>query len=159
MRDRSGRFGVHQQRGFWLRCFLGGALFILAAMGPAEAISYAQCVYPTIRVSKVQGVVFDPNGEPIRDVAISLKSDDRILASATTDEAGRFSISATPGKYDVGTDLARAFVPTRLFMILDPGMKMENCTFTTTSHRKFEMAVREFTQSSRNQKKDDAVQR
>jgi len=154
--------GMATQRGFWLRCFLGGVLFVLAGMGPAVPIPYAQCVYPVIRISRVQGAVYDPSGVAIPNVKIELKNPDKIVATVTTNEHGEFSMAAAPGRYnllanaqafapgfasiDVGNDLATAFVATRLYMILNVGMTVENCTLTTTSRRKFEKAVREFTQ-------------
>ncbi len=156
------RIGISKQRGFWLRCFLGGVIVILAGMGPVAVSSHAQCVERTIRVSRIQGLVLDSYGSPIPNVMIELKSEDKIVATATADETGRFSIPAPPGKYelvakargfdtthaslDLGNDLVRAFRPTRLFMILDVGKAtLDQCSFTTTSRRQFDKVIRENT--------------
>src|SRR5580698_4097538 len=157
------RLGNSRQRGFWLRCFLGGVIFMLAAMGPVAVFSRAQCVERTIRASRIQGLVLDPYGRPIPNVMIELRTEDKIIATATADETGRFSIHASPGEceivakargfettyaaLDVGNDLVRAIRPTRLFMILDVRRALlDQCSFTTTSRREFEKLIRENTQ-------------
>ena len=154
--------GIAERRGFWLRCFLSGAMVILGEMGPAAVISYGQCVDRVIRVSRVQGGVLDSYGRPIPNVVIELKSEDKIVATTTGNETGSFSIPAPPGKYElaanargfetgfasleVGTDLVRAFKPARLFVILDVGMAtLDQCTFSTTSRREFDKVIRENT--------------
>jgi hypothetical protein len=147
----SSTFGIHWQRGFWLRCFLG-ALLISTAL-----VSWAQCVMPTMRVSRVRGAVFDRTGQPIAKVEISLKQEDNVVALATTDEKGKFDVPAPPGTYwlnakasafapgyarlDVGNDLIRALKPANLWMILDVGMLGDHCPFATTSRRRFEKAI------------------
>jgi protocatechuate 3,4-dioxygenase beta subunit len=119
-----------------------------------------QCVYQTISVSRVQGTIVDPSGVPIPNVEVELKRDGERAAVTTTGENGEFSIQAPPGAYDlnahgkafapgfaridVGTDLARIVRPTHIWMILDVGMTMENCTFATTSRRQFEKAIQAF---------------
>jgi hypothetical protein len=119
-----------------------------------------QCVYRTISVSRVQGTIVDPSGVPIPNVDDELKRDGKRTATGTTNESGEFSIQASPGVYDlnahgsafargfaridIGTDLVRLARPTHIWMILDVGMTMENCTLATTSRRQFEKAIQAF---------------
>jgi len=132
-----------------------------ALLGIVPAASLAQCVYPTIRVSKVGGAVFDRMGRPVSGADVNLKKDGQVVASTKTDEAGGFFIAATPGTYDlnvnargftpgfvrvdVGIDLVRALKPAHLWMILDVGSTTDACTFISTSHRQFKKAVQENT--------------
>lgn len=132
------------------------ALLILA---PIPATCLAQCVVRTIPISRVEGTVVDPSGEPIPNVEVNLKQDGKVISSITADEAGRFSLSVSPGNYDlnanargfvpgfaridVGHDAVRLFKSTHLWMILVVGMLEDHCTFTTTSRRKFEKAIQE----------------
>jgi hypothetical protein len=147
-------FGIHQQRGFWLRCFLAASL-----LGSTLAISPAQCVSRTISVSRVRGAVFDPYGQPVPNVELSLKQEENIVARSTTNDKGQFAISASPGIYwlwakaagfvpgyarlEVGNDLIGALKPTHLWMILYVGRSgTDECdSVTTTSHRQFEKTI------------------
>ena len=132
-------------------------LLILPFLTLIPVTGFTQCVYRTIPVSRVQGTVADPFGEPISNVDIRLKQDGKVIATAITDESGGFSLSASPGKYDlladakgfvpgfaqidVGSDLIRMLKPAHLWMILDIGMVVDHCTFTATSRRQFEKVV------------------
>jgi len=132
-----------------------------AGMAPVAVRAQVDCVYRTIRVSHVQGTYFDSIGEPIGNVAVELKSDGKIVATATTDDAGRFSIPVAPGKYDlvanargfapgfslidVGTDLVRVARPTHLWVILEVGV-LDRCPLTTTSRKEFDKAIQKYTQ-------------
>ncbi len=159
-------FGISKQRGIWLRCFLGikhlfGVLVPIALLIQVSATCGAQCVYPTIRVSRAGGAVFDRMGEAISGADVNLKNGGQVVASTKTDEAGGFFIAATPGTYDlnvnargftpgfvrvdVGIDLVRALKPAHLWMILDVGSTTDACTFISTSHRQFKKAVQENT--------------
>jgi hypothetical protein len=143
---------------------LRAPLLLLPLLGIIPAACLAQCVYETISVSRVQGSIFDSLGQPIPDVEISLKSEGKVVANTTTDEAGRFSVSANPGKYDlyanarnfepgfarvdVGSDLVGVLRATRLWMILSVGVsEADECSsLTTTSRREFNKAVQRYKQ-------------
>jgi len=128
-----------------------------AGLIPAVGRTQVDCVYRRIRVSRVQGAVFDRIGEPIPNVEVELKRDDKTIATTKTNQAGEFSIPIGPGTYelnakaqgfypgfahlDVGSDLVRAFKPTHLWMIMDVGIQ-DKCPLTTTSRREFEEAIR-----------------
>jgi hypothetical protein len=141
---------------------LGAILLVLVLFGLFSGICRAQCVYRTIHVSRVQGAVFDPYGEPIPDAEVSLNRDGKVVARTTTDEEGRFSIPAAPGTYDlhasdrnfapdssrveVGGDLIRELRSTYLWVILRVGVLVDGCSMTTTSRRRFEKMIQKHKQ-------------
>jgi len=143
---------------------LSDLLLAIALLGFVLTVCPAQCVHRTIPVSRVQGSVFDSLGQPIPSVEVSLKSEGKVVATTTTDDAGRFSVSASPGKYDlyanarnfepgfaqvdVGRDLVGVLRPTHLWMILDVGEELaDQCPgTTTTSCREFDKAVQKYKQ-------------
>jgi hypothetical protein len=139
MSSRAGRsLDIHQQRGFWLRCFwergesaleacgairVGLSSLRITAMGRffsfflvfptlplIPTTSFSQCVYPTISVSRIRGTVLDPSGGPVPNAAVSLQLEGKVIAIKTTDKEGQFSIPANPGKYDLHAT-ARGFAP------------------------------------------------
>jgi hypothetical protein len=136
-------------------------LVLIAIFALVPSTCRAQCVYQKISVSRVQGAVFDRSGQPIPDADVNLKKDGQVVATTKTDGAGRFLVGTSPGAYDlnesarnlapgfaridVGIDLVRIFKSTRLWMILDVGMRLDACTFISTSHRQLEKANQENT--------------
>ena len=148
-------------------------VFLLLALIPS--VSPAQCVYHTISVSRVEGTVSDPNGQPIPNVKVELKRDNERIAAATTNEQGRFSIQAPPGKYELratsqsfapghayiglGSDLVTLFRSSHLWMILTPGVAIDQCTFVTTSRKKFENAVQRHKQEIEEFNKNNVTQK
>jgi hypothetical protein len=132
--------------------------FLFLSLIPPQCL--AQCVVRTISVSRVQGTTFDPSGQPIPNVQVSLEQDGRLVASFTTDESGGFSVPANPGDYElhanargfasgvarinVGSDLIRVVRPTHIWMILYVGSaELDRCPgFATTSRAKFEKSIR-----------------
>jgi hypothetical protein len=140
-------------------CF--GILFVIAIAGVDPSSSWAQvdCVFRTVSVSRVQGTIVDPLGEPIANAEVKPNVENDVLASAKTDDYGRFIIPAAPGKYElhanargfypgfapinVGSDLVRAIRPTHLWMILEVGLP-DTCPLTTTSRREFNKATQEY---------------
>src|ERR1035438_1975706 len=105
--------------------------------------------YKTLSVSRVQGQVFDPQGESVPGVVVLLEQDRKEVIRATTDGEGRFSIKAADGNYEIyadlrgfepafanirlGNDLAHVFHPSKLWLILGIGVG-EPCPSSTTSH-------------------------
>jgi hypothetical protein len=126
------------------------------------ATGSGQCVYRTLSVTRVHGALVgtlvDPDGRPIPNADVELKGDEHV-ASAATNADGEFSIQAPPGGYeihanargfalgiarvDVGSDLIEMLRPAHLWMILDVGILLDHCTFTTTSRRELEKAIQE----------------
>ena len=132
--------------------------FFLVSLTLGTTMCSGQCVSRTISVSRVQGAVFDRDGQPIPNVEISLRREGATIAHVETDDLGRFSIFEVPGAYDlvekvngfasgsarieVGGDLIRAVRPTTLWMVLDVGVLTENCgPFVTTSKKRFERSI------------------
>jgi hypothetical protein len=143
---------------------LYGQAAALALFASIPVSCLGQCVYRPISMSRVQGAVFGRSGEPISNADVSLVRDGSTIAETKTDGAGKFSVPAPSGKYelkakahgfapgfaqvDVGNDLVRALRPTHLWMILDVGMTIENCTLTTTEKRRFKKAIQAHKQSN-----------
>jgi len=76
-------------------CCAAFAIFLLASALPAyaqELIVYEKPVH----LSRIAGMVIDPNGSPISGARIELRSvaDDATLYSTTSDSQGRFSFAS-----------------------------------------------------------------
>jgi Carboxypeptidase regulatory-like domain len=136
-------------------CFLSAIAFAIQI----PSLAHTQCVYRTIDVSRVQGTIADPLGQPIEHADVVLKRAGMVVSSAETDNAGRFSIPAAPGKYelyvtaqnfsfdsapiDVGSDLVRVLRPTHLWIIIKVARQLDDCgLIVTTRRRQFEKTVR-----------------
>jgi Carboxypeptidase regulatory-like domain len=138
-------------------------------------VSPAQCGYHTIPVSRVEGSVSDPYGQPIPNAKVELKRDNERIAAATTNEQGEFSIQAPAGRYELratsqpfapgyayiglGSDLATLFRSSHLWMILTPGLVIDQCTLVTTSRKGFESAVQRHKQELEQFNKNHATQK
>jgi hypothetical protein len=99
-------------------------LVIAAACGQegADGLAYQNWDPPgcgTYHMRRIQGTVTDPTGSPIGNVEISVFDDvsRKLLATAKTDEAGRFSIAQRwPGRLRV--------------VFFSPGFRPENWAVT-----------------------------
>jgi len=160
MNSRAGKtFGIHQQRGFWLRCFLGRALLTGLIIVSARVASNAQItVPPPYRLSHLRGIFVDEKGNPITDAVVTLDRDDKTFYSTTTDSSGRFEIKHVSGRYwlhikklrhspigrdvIIGVDAAAYLHSSLLYIIAGPGACMDDCSAVFTSKAKFEQAIR-----------------
>jgi Carboxypeptidase regulatory-like domain len=140
------------------------------------SLSYAQvdCVAKALSVSRIQGRVFDPLGEPVPGAVVSLKRDGNEVAGVTTNDVGRFSVKAAVGKcelhtkapgfeeafafIDVSDGLAQVFHPVNLWMILGVGSG-EPCPSSTTSHRQFLKIIRDYKQQFKGISQTNATQK
>jgi len=128
---------------------------LLLALLCCACLTYAQVdcfAYKALKVSRVQGQVFSPDGEPAPGVEISLKQERMEVSRATADGQGRFSMTAADGDYELradlrgfssafayinlGHDLARAFHPGKLWLMLGVGT-FGPCPSSSTSHKQF----------------------
>ncbi|HEY2858986.1 MAG TPA: carboxypeptidase-like regulatory domain-containing protein [Terracidiphilus sp.] len=148
------RIGISRQRGFWLRCFLGGTIVLLGVNVQAQVDCMVQ---PAIHVSQARGRVFDLTGVPIPNVAITLTREGQVVSTTTTLEDGGFAFIAPAGKYELemnaegfghstlylqsGTDMVSLVHRGQLQVIL--GLPFLNCTWGTTSKRKFDREVQQ----------------
>jgi hypothetical protein len=160
MNPRAGKtFGIHQQRGFWLRCFLERtALAVMLSMSTFIA-AHGQISAPApYRISHLRGVYVDDKGNPVADAAVTLDRDDKVLYSTKTDAAGRFEIKRASGRYwlhinkigysqinrdvIIGVDAAAYLHSATLYIIAGPGACSDDCSAVFTSKAKFEQAIR-----------------
>jgi hypothetical protein len=159
MKHRAGRIlGIHQQRGFWLRCFLERAI-LAAVLSAAGCSASAQITVPApYHLSHLRGVFVDGKGNPIPDASVSLDRDDKTLYSTTTDSSGRFEIKHVSGHYwlrikkigfsrvdrdvIVGVDVAAYLHSSTLYIIDGPGACTDDCSAIFTNKDKLDREIR-----------------
>ena len=95
MNSRAGNsFGTHQQRGFWLRCFLDRAtwpLLFLLLSGPASA----QLDIPgPVHLTHVEGQVVNSAGQPVANLEVTLNRDNKVAFRTSTSQSGPGDSSA-----------------------------------------------------------------
>jgi len=149
--------------GLWLRCFLGGALFLVSLgnlWGGLKAHAMT-CVTPSrIQVARLRGQVFDPSGTPIPLSVVSVSRAGQAVSNTKSDENGRFDLTVPVADYDiriespgfmtlsvsvnVGKDLRTLIHPNSLMLIL--GLGGTKCGFATTSNKQFRDEVNRFKQ-------------
>ena len=153
-----GTIGVRKQRGFWLRCFLGPLAFALLLIGSITAMAQLDVPKPE-RLTHVEGIVVDPDGHPMPDVAVKLLRDEQIAAETRTDPSGEFEFAHVSGPYAFHVDrtkyapAARDIVVTneivthlerkKLYVILGPGACQDACSAVLTSKKEFDRVIRE----------------
>jgi hypothetical protein len=158
-------FDINQQRGFWLRCFLGAApalryILMSAAMVSVVTVpALAQIATPApYHLAHLRGVFVDAKGNPIEDAAVTLDRDDRTLDSTRTDRTGKFEIKHASGRYwlrinkkgyapvdrevIVGVEAMTYLHGETLYIIAGPGACSDDCSAVFTSKGKFEQAIR-----------------
>jgi hypothetical protein len=135
--------------------FMVTGLFWIAA---SIAAAQVDCVSPrTLKVSRVQGQVFDITGNALPGVVVSLVQEGKPTAQFHTGSNGEFQFKATPGRYilqaevpafqrasvelNVGRDLGNLFHPSTLRVII--GLYGSFCPWATTSNREFQKMVRD----------------
>jgi Carboxypeptidase regulatory-like domain len=161
MNDRAANiFGIHQQRSFWLRCFLGKALLTGLLFVSTRITAHAQISVPApYRLSHLRGIFVDEKGNPIADAAVTLDRDDKTFYSTTSDSTGRFEIKHVSGHYwlhikklgyspigrdvIIGVDAAAYLHSANLYIIAGPGACSDDCSAVFTSKAKFEQAIRQ----------------
>ena len=152
---RSIDFGIQRQRGFWLRCFLSAAVWLLAG-----TLSFAQLDIPKPeRLTHVEGIVVNPEGHPAAGLSIKLLREEKAVAETKTDTAGEFEFERVPsGQYLFRIErsqfapAAREIVVTdeivthlerkKLYIVLGPGACQDECSAVLTSKREFERTIR-----------------
>ena len=152
------RMSNQGQRGFWLRCFLGAAGFVVALAAAAQPDAPKP-----IHMVHLRGVVVNPKGQPVQNADVSLLRDDKIAYSTHTDGAGRFDFEHAFGHYqfrvktpdysvaarDVVVEFEfSAVTRKKLYVILGPGACSDDCSSVFTSKGPFDRAIRRNTQHS-----------
>jgi hypothetical protein len=143
------------QRPIMSMIFMVTGLFWIAA---SIAAAQVDCVSPrTLKVSRVQGQVFDITGNAVPGVVVSLVQEGKPTAQFHTGSNGEFQFKATPGRYvlkaevpafqrasvelNVGRDLGNLFHPSTLRVTV--GLYGSFCPWATTSNREFQKMVRD----------------
>ncbi len=156
---RRERFGVHQQRGIWLRCFLGGIICVSALLAGPDAL-WAQLDMPgPEHLTHVEGLVANSLGQPVPGVEITLSRDENVAFRTRTDQAGAFRFEHVSGHYVFRVARSQYAPATRdivvtdeivtraerkkLYVILGPGACMDECSAVLASKREFERNIRE----------------
>jgi hypothetical protein len=148
-------FGIQRQRGFWLRCFLSGAIMV-----PAIFSASAQLDLPKPeRLTHVEGIVVSPEGHPMSDMAVRLVRDEKVNAETRTDKSGEFDFEHihsgpyvlrvprtqyAPAVRDivVTDEIVTHLERKKLYIILGPGACQDECSAVLTSKRDFERTIR-----------------
>jgi hypothetical protein len=146
-------------------------LFWIAA---ANVTAQVDCISPkTLRVSRVQGQVFDITGNAVPGVVILLVQAGKSVAQFHTGLNGDFQFKAANGRYvlkaevpafqsssvelEVGRDLGNLFHPSTLRVIA--GLYGSFCPWATTSNREFQKMVRANNQKLKEIKENNATQK
>ena len=158
----SDRTGTSDQRGFWLRCFLGNALLVLAVCLAASGPSWAKVESQgPIHLWRLHGVFVNPEGNPLANVPVTLSRDDKLIAKTTTDSEGNFAFDKVYGHFQLHIDRTRYSQLDRevivgietaelsrkmLYVIAGPGACTDDCSSVFTNKNEFQQAIRRNTQ-------------
>jgi hypothetical protein len=90
------------QRSYWFRYFLGRIFPLLALLICLKSTARANiCVSSTLHVRSVHGIVTDPDGQPIANAIVSLRSGKDTKAETRTDGVGHFRLNVSSGHYEL----------------------------------------------------------
>ncbi len=159
MRHAVAKFGVHQQRGFWLRCFLGRACFAITIWFAVSSLSWAKIeTQGPLHLWRLQGFFVSPAGKPLENVEVTLERDGTALYKTKTDGAGKFSFDHVRGRYwlhidkstysllsrevIVGLETLTLLRSNTLYVIAGPGACTDDCSSVFTSKSDFERTIR-----------------
>ena len=151
--------------------FMVTGLFWIVA---TSATAQVGCVSPrTLKVSRVQGQVFDITGNVVPGVVVSLVQEGKPTAQFHTGSNGEFQFKVAPGLYvlkaevpafqstsvelKVGRDLWNLFHPSTLRVIV--GLYGSFCPWATTSNREFQKMVRANNQRLKEHAETNATQK
>jgi hypothetical protein len=156
MRDNP---GIQNQRGFWLRCFLGRACLAMAVMAAVAGLAWGK-VEPAgpLHLWSLHGFYMTPAGKPIENAEIALQRDGKVVDKITTDVSGRFAFDHIHGRYTlhidkssnysllsreviVGLEAAMMLRNNTLYIVAGPGACTDDCSSVYTSKYEFEKAV------------------
>jgi hypothetical protein len=153
------RFGIPRQRGFWLRCFLGGVIWASVFLGGPDLLAAQLDIPGPEHLTRVEGLVVNSSGQPVADLEVTLVRDEKVAYRTRTDTAGAFRFEHVSGHYmfrvarSEYAPAAREIVVTeeivtrverkKLYVILGPGACMDECSSVLTNKREFERNLRE----------------
>ncbi len=151
--------GVQPQRGFWLRCFLDGAIWTALILAAPVGFSSPIDIPGPEHLTHVDGLVVNTSGHAVADLEVTLVKDDKVAFQTRTNTSGEFHFEHVSGRYMfrvARSDYApavREIVVTdeivtrverkKLYVIVGPGACMDECSAVVTSKREFERDIRE----------------
>jgi Carboxypeptidase regulatory-like domain len=150
---------ISKQRGFWLRYFLGGVIWMLLCLAAVGSMSAQVDIPGPERLTHVEGIVVNPAGHPAADLGITLVRDDKVAYQAKTDKSGEFRFEHVPaGPYlfrverskdapaerqiVVTDEIVTVLERKKLYVILGPGACQDACSAILTSKKDFDRAIR-----------------
>jgi hypothetical protein len=161
------RIGSYQQRGFWLRCFLGTTLMMFALFLVTPTMSWAK-VEPQgpLHLWRLHGFYMDAKGRPIGNAELMLERDGAPLYRTRTDASGKFAFEHVSGRYTmridrssnysqlsreviVGLETATILRKITLYVIAGPAACTDDCSSVFTNKYDYENAVRRNTEHHR----------
>ena len=140
---------------------LARAAFVASVLSvPLSSLGQMDCFgVRTLKVSRIEGQVFDPQGVPVSGSTVTLLEHNNPMITATTDGAGRFHLDAPAGEYwlrATNTGFAPATVPVRVrrgllrvlpsrgvYLILGVGIFLP-CPAGTLSEKEFQSTIKNF---------------
>jgi hypothetical protein len=150
--------GLARAAGLWLRCFLGGAIWIWLGLAGARALEAQVDIPGPERLSHVEGYVVNPVGHPAVDVEVALARDDKVVDRTRTDKSGEFRFDHVRGQYTfrvarseyapasreivVTDEVVTALEHKKLYVILGPGACTDACSLVLTSKKDFDREIR-----------------
>jgi hypothetical protein len=148
--------GVQPQRGFWLRCFLGGAIWIALILAAPVGFSSPIDIPGPEHLTHVDGLVVNTSGHAVADLEVTLVKDDNVMTR--TNSAGEFRFEHVSGHYMfrvarseyapavreivVTDEIVTRVERKKLYVIVGPGACMDACSAVVTSKREFEQTIR-----------------
>lgn len=155
----TGSIGITGQRGFWLRCFLDGAIWTALIMAAPFAFSSQVDIPGPEHLTHVDGLVVNTAGHAVADLEVTLVRDDKVAFQTRTDKSGEFRFEHVSGRYMfrvarseyapavreivVTDEIVTRLERKKLYVILGPGACMDECSAVVTSKREFEHDIRE----------------
>ena len=158
--------GTQRQRGFWLRCFLGAACFVLA-LWVAAGLAWAKVEQPgPLHLWRLLGFFVTSGGKPVENVEVTLVRDGAVLYTTKTDAAGRFAFDGVRGRYSlhidrsqdyselsrdviVGLETATILRGNTLYIVAGPGACTDDCASVFTNKSEFERTIHRNTEHHR----------
>ena len=150
--------GTQRQRSFWLRCFLGAAIWTFVFLAAPGRLCAQLDIPRPEHLTHVEGLVVNTAGHAVADVEVTLVRDDKVAYRARTDQSGEFRFGRVSGPYvlrvarSVYAPAAREIVVTdelvtrverkKLYVILGPGACADECSEVLTSKHEFEREIR-----------------
>jgi hypothetical protein len=156
MREKT---GIPKQRGFWLRCFLGGACFAMALFVVAGGVLWAKVEPPgPLHLWRLHGFFVTSGGKPVENVDVTLVRDGKVLYTTKTDRTGKFAFDHVRGRYSlhidrsndyselsreviVGLETATILRGNTLYIVAGPGACTDDCASVFTNKSDFERVI------------------